>query len=244
MSIVSSFDQSPPASESSGATVQWVDDHLPYIIQTPAAPWARVLLAHGAGAGMEHPVMAQIAQAWWRTGVEVIRFEFPYMVRRRNEGVKAPPGPISTIVDAWERAVDQWIGGSLPTVVAGKSMGGRAASMMLAQCSHEVAGCLCFGYPFHPPRKPSVLRVDHLPQVQVPTLIVQGTRDAFGKPAEVAEYSLGDKVSVQWLDHCDHDLNPTKRSGLTQAQAVEQAVTYGAEFLQLHLCAPNATQRS
>ena len=218
--------------------VQWWEDQIPYIHQPLVKPEARVLLAHGAGAGMEHPTLSAIAEAWLELGVEVVRFEFPYMARRRTEGVKAPPNKIHNIVVAWQAALAHWAVSHVPTVLVGKSMGGRAASLLVSDEGFNperwnVAACVCLGYPFHPPKKTAVLRVEHLPRVKAPTLIIQGTRDAFGKPEEVADYELGANVSVKWQDHCDHDFQPLKRSGVTQAQALREVVATANEFVQL-----------
>lgn len=94
----------------------------------------------------------------------------------------------------------------------------------------SVAGLVCLGYPFHPPGKPEKLRTAHLEALQTPTLIIQGTRDRFGKPEEVASYDLSASIRVHWVDAGDHSLKPTKRSGRTQAETIAEAVDEVARF--------------
>jgi predicted alpha/beta-hydrolase family hydrolase len=95
-------------------------------------------------------------------------------------------------------------------------MGGRVASMIADVV--RPAGLLCLGYPFHPPEKPTQLRTAHLGELQTPTLIVQGTRDPFGTPEEVATYKLSKAIEIFWLEDGDHDLKPRKKiSGFTAA---------------------------
>lgn len=109
-------------------------------------------------------------------------------------------------------------------------MGGRVASMIADDLYAEgkIAGLLCLGYPFHPPGKPMQLRTGHLIDLKTPALICQGTRDAFGTPAEVAGYNLSDRIEVLWLEDGDHDLRPRKSvSGYSAAdhlQSMAQAV--------------------
>ena len=192
---------------------------------------ATLLLAHGAGAPMDSPFMNQLAEALSACGVRVARFEFPYMSARRAEGGKRPPDRMPRLLDAYREAAAGIDG---PVIVSGKSMGGRVASML----ADELGACaaVCFGYPFHPLGKPEKRRTEHLLEIATPTLIVQGTRDPFGKPAEVAGYGLSKKVDMQWLERGDHDFKPLKASGLDQAglirQAAQAAVRFGIDRLR------------
>jgi predicted alpha/beta-hydrolase family hydrolase len=92
---------------------------------------------------------------------------------------------------------------------------------MIADAEHakgKVAGLLCLGYPFHPPEKPQQLRTAHLAGLKTPALIVQGTRDPFGTPDEVAGYTLSKAIEILWLEDGDHDLKPRKSiSGFSAA---------------------------
>jgi predicted alpha/beta-hydrolase family hydrolase len=90
---------------------------------------------------------------------------------------------------------------------------------------------VCLGYPFHPPGKPQVLRVEHLRALRTPTLIVQGTRDPLGSQAEVADYSLSPAIRVHWIADGDHSLKPRARSGRTEKQNLAEALEAIADFV-------------
>jgi hypothetical protein len=111
-------------------------------------------------------------------------------------------------------------------LIGGKSLGGRVASLA-AQSLFErgrIAGLVCLGYPFHPPKKPTQLRTAHLLELRCPALIVQGVRDPFGIPAEVAGYGLPSNFTVHWAIDGDHDLAPRRASGATLEDNLSGAV--------------------
>ena len=173
-----------------------------------------ILLAHGAGAPMDSASMTATAQALAAAGFRVARFEFAYMAARRS-GMRKPPPRAETVQPEYRAAIDALSArGNL--IIGGKSMGGRVASMIADAV--RPAGLLCLGYPFHPPEKPQQLRTAHLADLKTPTLIVQGTRDPFGTPEEVATYKLSTAIELLWLEDGDHDLKPRKKlSGFTAA---------------------------
>jgi len=173
-----------------------------------------ILLAHGAGAPMDSASMTATAQALAAAGFRVARFEFAYMAARRS-GMRKPPPRAETVQPEYRAAIDALSArGNL--IIGGKSMGGRVASMIADAV--RPAGLLCLGYPFHPPEKPQQLRTAHLADLKTPTLIVQGTRDPFGTPEEVATYKLSPAIELLWLEDGDHDLKPRKKlSGFTAA---------------------------
>jgi predicted alpha/beta-hydrolase family hydrolase len=144
-----------------------------------SAPHARAVavLAHGAGAGMEHPFMAGVSGGLSANGVSVFRFNFLYT----QEGRRAPDRP-AALTNAWIAALDEAgaRAGRLPLVAGGKSMGGRIVSMLAADRGADfVARALVFfGYPLHAPGRRDQPRDGHLPLVQVPMLFIQGTEDA------------------------------------------------------------------
>ena len=146
-------------------------------------PDALLVLAHGAGAGQQHPFMTTTAKGFAARGIDVVTFDFPYMREHRKIPDRAPvlEKAFQDVVAAareWSNATGVFIGG--------KSMGGRMATHLGAAGVDRLQGIIVFGYPLHPPGKPEQLRVDHLPSVKVPVLIVQGERDAFGTPKELA----------------------------------------------------------
>lgn len=189
---------------------------------------ATILFAHGAGAPMDAPFMETLAQNLATQGLRVIRFEFPYMAQRRVDGKKRPPNSANRLLEAWREIIVAHPTNQ-PLFIAGKSMGGRLATMIADE--QPVAGVICYGYPFHPPGKPEKLRTQHLENLKTPCLIVQGERDSFGTQAEVSTYSLASSISVHWLKDGDHSLKPRKSSGLTQQQHLEAAAITTAAFL-------------
>ncbi|MDE2933769.1 MAG: alpha/beta fold hydrolase [Chloroflexota bacterium] len=192
------------------------------------AEHARTLvLAHGAGAPMDHPWMERVSGLLAGEGMRVVRFEFPYMAARRTTGKRPGPNPSRVLEAAWREVIDDL--GAERLVIGGKSMGGRIASMVAEEA--RVAGVVCFGYPFHPPGKPDRLRTAHLEAIQTPVLILQGERDTFGRREEVAGYGLSEQVRVHWLVDGDHGLKPRKASGRTEAENLAEAVREAARFV-------------
>lgn len=185
-----------------------------------------VVLAHGAGAGMEHPFMATVAEELAAHGLSVVRFEFPWQ-REARAGRRRPPDALPVLQEELRRVAGQCSSERL--VLAGKSLGGRAATMVADELA--VAGVVVFGYPFHPPGKPEQLRTAHLAGITTPTLILQGERDAFGSRAEVSEYVLSPAISVEWFEAGDHSLVPTVRSGFTAEGHLARAVRVAAGFV-------------
>lgn len=186
-----------------------------------------VVLAHGAGAAMDTPFMEFFAEGLSKQGLRVGRFEFPYMSARRESGRKRPPDREPVLREAWHEVIAAVKSKRL--IIGGKSMGGRIASLIADE--RDVDGLLCLGYPFHPPGKPTQLRTEHLQDIRTPTLILQGTRDPFGKQEEVPGYGLSDQIRIKWLEDGDHNLKPRKVSGRTQAQNWREAVDAVAEFV-------------
>jgi predicted alpha/beta-hydrolase family hydrolase len=185
-----------------------------------------ILLAHGAGAPMDSAGMTRLAATLAGAGLRVARFEFAYMAARR-EGYRRPPPKAETLIPEYRAAVAA-LGAWGKLIIGGKSMGGRVASMVADELHAQgaVAGLLCLGYPFHPMGKPDALRTAHLAHLRTPTLIVQGTRDAFGTREEVATYTLSKQIELLWLEDGDHDLKP--RKNLSGFSAQDHLNTLGA----------------
>jgi len=187
----------------------------------------RVVLAHGAGAPMDSETMNAFATALAGHDIGVVRFEFSYMERRRRDGRRRPPDRLDTLMETWLAVVETLAPTQL--VIGGKSMGGRIATMIADRCGAR--GVICVGYPFHPSGRPEKLRVEHLRRIQTPTLILQGERDPFGRPDEVAGYALSQAISVEWLPDGDHDLKPRRASGRTHAENQTIAADRAAAFV-------------
>ncbi|HKU40523.1 MAG TPA: alpha/beta fold hydrolase [Polyangiales bacterium] len=188
----------------------------------------RLILAHGAGAGMESEFLSDFAAALGKRGVHVVRFEFPYMVERRS-GQRRPPDRAEVLLASYREVVEQ-VGHPERTCIGGKSMGGRIASMLADELG--VKGVVCLGYPFHPPGQPEKLRTAHLATLKTRCLIVQGSRDQFGTEEEIASYRLSRAIRVLILPDGDHSLVPRKASGHTRKSHFEAAVEATDRFLR------------
>ena len=171
-----------------------------------------LLLAHGAGAGEEHPWMIRVAHGLAERGVGVRTFNFPY----REAGRRLPDK--AAVLEAAMRSAWEDLVAATPAarirLAGGKSMGGRIASQVAAQQGFvpTPAGLLFFGYPLHPPGKPSQRRDRHLPSLGRPALFLHGTRDPFGSPDEMR--ALTNDLPGSTLDLIeggDHSLVAAKR---------------------------------
>ena len=200
-----------------------------FLIDGPGDAAHTLVLAHGAGGPMDSPFLNRVAAGLAAQGVRVVRFEFPYMARRRSEGRRGAPDREPVLRSRWTEIVER-LGGGGRVVVGGKSMGGRIASMIADEVGAR--GLLCLGYPFHPPGDPSRLRTAHLADLHTPTLLVQGTRDAFGTREDVAGYRLSPAIRIHWIDGGDHSFKPPARSGRTEKQNLDEAIAAAAEFVE------------
>jgi predicted alpha/beta-hydrolase family hydrolase len=163
---------------------------------------ATLVLAPGAGSGYEHPFLTGFAEAIADLGVSTLRFNFLYKERGRKS-----PDPEQTLLDVWLAAFDEATSraNGAPVFAGGKSLGGRIASMCVAD-GMPAAGLVFLGYPLHPPGRPERIRDEHLYRIDVPMLFIQGTRDSFAQPELLAKVlkKLGDKaehVSIEGGDH-------------------------------------------
>ncbi len=194
--------------------------------------WPLFVFAHGAGAPMDSPFMNQMTELLLEQGIAVARFEFPYMVQRREIGKKRPPDAQAKLLDTWRSVINRLreyrSNGRPGFIIGGKSMGGRMASMVADEMS--VSGLVCIGYPFHPQGKPEKTRTEHLQDITTPTLMTQGDRDALGNKEDVAGYDLAGSITMVWLTDGDHDLKPRVRSGFTHEQNIRTAADAIADF--------------
>jgi uncharacterized protein len=206
------------------------------LIQGSADARTTLVLAHGAGAPMDHPFMNAISEGVAGTDVRVVRFEFPYMAARRSGGSGRAPDREPVLIQKWHDVIAK-LRAPGRTVIGGKSMGGRIASMVADEVG--AAGLICLGYPFHPPGAPTRLRTAHLEKLKTPALILQGTRDSFGLPEEVGKYKLSAKIRVVWIADGDHSFKPRKSSGYTYEQNLSEAIARMKAFLAV-LKSPSA----
>ncbi len=172
-------------------------------VEGPEKPWAVLGLAHGAGAGMRHPFLLGVSRGMRAEGVATVRFTFPY-----SEAGRRMPGPAAHAVATWgaleaftrERVPDA------PFWAAGKSYGGRMASMAAAEGVIDPAGLVYLGYPLHPPGNPSAPRIAHLPAIAAPQLFVEGTNDPFIDPHAQLEEAVAScrDARIHWIDGGGH----------------------------------------
>lgn len=201
------------------------------------------LFAHGAGADMNSEFITQVAEKLADKGIRVVRFNFPYMIKRAEDGKRRPPDRALKLIAAYEEVIKQL---NCPVVIGGKSMGGRMSSMLMAENALRdkkdqlpILGSVCLGFPFHAPKKDPKDRLDHLKELTAPLLIVQGTRDPMGNQEEVMGYQeegrINAAIKLSWLDDGDHDLKPRKVSGFSHQQHKDSAIEQVADFvLQLN----------
>jgi uncharacterized protein len=158
-----------------------------------------VVLAHGAGSGADHPTLVAISE---RLDAPTIRHEFDYRVAGRHF-----PDPMPVLIESFRAAVAALDVDPTRVVLGGRSLGGRVASMLIAD-GHPAAGLVAIGYPLHPPKRPEKLRVEHLDRIMVPTLFVSGTRDSFGTTDELAAAHalVNGPVTAKWIDNGRHEL--------------------------------------
>jgi uncharacterized protein len=204
---------------------------LELLVTGPPDPVARFLCAHGAGAGMSTPFMEAVARLLAERRIAAFRFEFAYMAARRQGGSRKPPPRAERLMDEYRAAVAGLSPGA-PLLIGGKSMGGRVASLVADELygGGRIAGLVCLGYPFHPPKKPDQLRTAHLVGLQCPTLIVQGDRDPFGSRNEVDALGLSPAIRFHWAGDGDHDLGPRGNSGFTRKGNLAAAADAVAAF--------------
>lgn len=192
-----------------------------------------LLLAPGAGAPANSGWMEDVSVLLADAGFRVLRFDFAYMAERQRTGARRPPPRAEALTSEYEaavRAAGAQVSGRL--LIGGKSLGGRVASLVAGRLFEggTITGLVCLSYPFHPPKQPDKLRTAHLKGLTCPTLIVQGERDPFGGPEEVAGYGLSGAIAVHWATDGDHDLKPRRSSGATHDGNLAEAVRAIAAF--------------
>ncbi|MGF1847987.1 alpha/beta fold hydrolase [Vibrio lentus] len=186
------------------------------------------IFAHGAGAGMDHEFMQSVAKGLAFKGIRVIRFNFPYMIKRAEDGKRRPPDRAPKLLEAYQEIIEQVDADKL--VIGGKSMGGRMASHLSEV--DKVAAMACLGFPFHPPGKPEKYKGEHLAELTKPCLILQGERDTFGKREEFADFDLSDSIRVEFIPDGDHSFKPRKSSGYTEQQNIALTVEKLSVFIK------------
>jgi len=200
--------------------------------QAPPAPKAVLSLAHGAGAGMTHRHMAATADGLEARGVATLRFQFPYM----EKGGKRPDSPPvahgavrAAAAEAARRA------GRAPHFAGGRSFGGRMTSQAQALAPLEaVRGLVFFAFPLHPAGKPGVERADHLADVAVPMLFLQGSADTLAQLELLGPVvsSLGERATLVLADSADHSFHVPARTGRKDAEVLDALLDAAADWIR------------
>lgn len=205
-------------------TVAVGDTKVSAIHVRPEKSFATLVVAHGAGAGKEHPFLQGFADAMAEEGVSTLRFNFPYREAGRRFPDR-PPAAIATWRAVMEKAEE--LAGDEPLWAGGKSFGGRMASMAVAE-GMPTSGLVYLGYPLHAPGKPEKLRDEHLYGITVPMLFLQGTRDTFATPEllESVVARIGPTATLQWSENADHSfvVKGLKRSAAEIGASLAPAV--------------------
>jgi uncharacterized protein len=222
MRILCAVSETLPSADFSPVTVQVKDELcVSGLLAAPAAARACYVLAHSAGAGMQHASMRAVAAGLADSGVATLRYQFPYMERgsRRPD----PPPLCHTTVRAGVAAAARLAPG-LPLVAGGRSFGGRMTSQAQAlEPLPGVRGLAFLSFPLHPAGQPSEQRAEHLSRVSIPMLFLQGTRDALAERAliEAVVGRLGARATLSLIEDADHSLHVPGRS---DAQVLDEVL--------------------
>lgn len=188
------------------------------LLSLPPLAKACFVVAHGAGAGMQHPFMANLANDLAGRGIATLRYQFPYM-EKHGRRPDAPARCHDTVRAAIAAARAQVP--SLPIFAGGKSFGGRMTSQAQAiDPLDEVRGLAFLGFPLHPPKQPSDSRAAHLLKIQIPMLFLQGARDVYAEPELLNPLItlLGEKATLLLLPDADHSFHVPARGRFSEAQ--------------------------
>jgi len=198
------------------------------LVHPAAAKWLLVM-GHGAGAGMAHPFLEKLAAELANAGIATLRYQFPYMEERG----RVPDKPeLLTATVAAAAGLAAKTAPELPLLAGGKSMGGRMTSQAAAEnLLASVKGLVFFGFPLHPPNRPSTKRAEHLTKVGVPMLFLQGTRDTLADLTLLRPVcaKLGSRATLHIISEADHSFHVLKKAGKTDAEVMtELALTTAA----------------
>jgi len=213
------------------------------LLQGAPSASACFVFAHGAGAGMAHPFMAEVANGLAERNIATLRYQFPYMEKR----AKRPDPPKvahAAVRAAVAEAGRQWP--KLPLIAGGKSFGGRMTSQAQAlEPLDGVIGLAFFGFPLHPANRPSRDRAAHLSDVTIPMLFLQGTRDALAELGELEPVceALGERATLKLFADADHSFHVPARTGRKDAEVLAEALDAMAEWIA-RLSSPGAAPRA
>lgn len=199
--------------------------------QCPDDAVAALVLAHGAGAGMEHRNMQSIADAFERCGIATLRFDFPFIEAGKSR-VDPPHIATARVADAYAAAAERT---TLPLWLGGHSFGGRMASHAVLDCSLTPAGLIFCSFPLHNAGKPDTARAAHLASIDLPMLFLSGTRDQLAQPDLLGQVVAGlPHARLHWLETADHGYRILKRSRTSAEDVFDEMARVAREFIDLH----------
>ena len=201
------------------------------LLQTPPRARACYVLAHGAGAGMDHPFMTAVAAELGKRHIATLRYQFPYMEHRSSRPDR--PEMAQATVRSAAAAALKWLP-KLPLIAGGKSFGGRMTSQAQSKTPLEnVQGLAFLGFPLHPAGRPSHDRAEHLFDVKIPMLFLQGTRDTLASLDELQPVckKLGKLATLKLLADADHSFHVPARTGRNDTQVLIEALDTFSDWL-------------
>ncbi len=205
------------------------------ILLKPPECRALLVLGHGAGASMRHRFMDGMAEALATHGIGTFRYQYPYAEAGRRRPDRAPvlTGTVRAAV-----AAAREIQPDLPLFAGGKSMGGRMTSSAQAEGTLPgVNGVVFFGFPLHRPGDPSDARADHLRDVEVPMLFLQGTRDRLAEIGRIESVvgKLGERAAIHVVEDGDHGFNVLKRTGKSTSEVYDEMACTVRSWIEANL---------
>ena len=208
-----------PVTDAKPVTISFDDGtRVSGLLQAPKNARACYVLAHGAGAGMKHAFMAAVANELAERGIATLRYQFPYMEKggKRPDPPKLAHAAVRAAVAEASRLLPK-----LPLIAGGKSFGGRMTSQaQAASALRNVRGLAFLGFPLHPAGRPSQERAEHLFDVQIPMLFLQGSRDQLAMLGELEPVckALGPRATLAIFADADHSFHVPAKSGRKDAE--------------------------
>jgi predicted alpha/beta-hydrolase family hydrolase len=201
------------------------------IVQAPSDPRACYVFAHGAGAGMAHSFMAAVADGLAERDIATLRYQFPYMELGKKRP-DTPPTAHAAVRAAVAHATQTF--GKLPLLAGGKSFGARMTSQAQAiEPLPQVEGLVFIGFPLHPADAPAISRAEHLSDVRIPMLFVQGTQDKLADLGHLRPVvdKLGSLATLMTIEHADHSFHVLKRSGRNDDEVLKEILDGVAQWV-------------
>lgn len=221
-----------PASDAKPVTIEVASgSSVSGLLLKPASPRALYVFAHGAGAGMTHPSMTAIANGLAKRGIATLRYQFLYMEKKSKR-----PDPPKLAQAAVRAAVAEAhrLAPKLPLFAGGKSFGGRMTSgAQSASPLDDVLGLIFLGFPLHPAGAPAQERAQHLADVHIPMLFLQGTRDALAELDQLQPVikSLGKRATLKLFDPADHSFHVPAKGGRKNAEVLDEILDAFSEWV-------------